>query len=175
VPTPYGSVLSSIAADHVRRESRALATADPRFVFGKFLPAAPAPPAAGQPATGTVIKTAAARGRGELKITNTGADTVISLVLTTGKPAAALTVYVRGSESWTVTGVPAGKYWIYYASGDEWSPVRKGFLSGCEFGRFDDAYAFRAYPVIDTWRITMTPTTGGNAPTSSVDPEAFPG
>jgi hypothetical protein len=174
VPTPYGSVLTSVAADRVRQDSRALAAADPRFVFGRFLPATPAPAAVTRPATGTVLKKPATPGSGELKIANTGADTVLSLVPATGKQAAALTVYVRGSQSWTVTGVPAGTYQIYYASGDEWNPARKGFLSGCEFGRFDDSYRFRAYPVIDTWRITMTPTTGGNAPTTSVDPDGFP-
>ena len=68
----------------------------------------------------------------------------------------------------------AGTYFVYYASGKDWNPARKGFMSDCAFNRFDDTFLFRARPLIDTWEITMTPVAGGNASTSNVDPNAFP-
>jgi hypothetical protein len=174
-PTPYASVLTSVWADRVRRESRALAAADSRFVIGRFLPDAPAPPAVTRPANGAYVKAPTASGSGRLTIANAGTDATISLVPATGRASAALTVYVRGNRTWTVDGVPPGRYGIYYASGEQWNPARKGFLSGCDFGRFDDTFRFRPAPVIDTWHITMTPVAGGNASTSDVDPDAYPG
>jgi hypothetical protein len=70
--------------------------------------------------------------------------------------------------------VAAGTYRIYYATGAEWNPQRKGFRKDCAFSRFDDAFPFRAAPAISTWEITMTAVAGGNASTSDVDPGSFP-
>ena len=170
---PYASLLLSAWAGRVRTESSALARIDPAFAFGKFLPPAPAVPVS-RPATGTFITPPSRRGSGELKIRNGGGDTTVSLVPVGGGTTPLFTVYVRGKTNYTVQGVAAGTYRIYYATGANFDPHRKGFLNDCAFNRFDDKFPFRAAPAISTWEITMTPVAGGNASTSEVDPGAFP-
>ena len=169
--TPYGSLLLSSWATRIRADSGTLVRIDPAFVFGKFLP--PAVPVS-RPATGTFITPPSRRGSGELKIRNGGGDTTVSLVPVGGGTTPLFTVYVRGKTNYTVQGVAAGTYRIYYATGANFDPHRKGFLNDCAFNRFDDKFPFRAAPAISTWEITMTPVAGGNASTSEVDPGAFP-
>jgi hypothetical protein len=171
--TPFGTLLASGWAGRIHQDSLALAKADPTFVFGRFLPAAPKVITT-RPANGSFIKKATKHGIGKLKIKNGGGDTTISLVPAKGKKTPVFTVYVRAKKSYTVTRVSAGTYLIYYASGAGWNPSRKGFTSTCEFSKFDDTFLFSGYPIIDTWQITMTPVLGGNASTSDVDPNAFP-
>jgi hypothetical protein len=171
--SPYAALLLSPWAARVRSNSGALARIDPAFVFGKFLPPAPAVPVT-RPATGTFITGPARRGSGQLKIKNGGSDTAVSLVPVGADTRPLFTVYVRGGNDYTVPGVAAGTYRIYYATGANWNPQRRGFLNDCAFSRFDDTFPFRAAPAISTWEITMTPVAGGNASTSDVDPGAFP-
>jgi hypothetical protein len=169
----YGSLLTSTFADRIRADAQALVKANPAFVFGNFLPAAPQAPAS-RPATGTFITTPSRHGSGQLKIKNGGDDTAVSLVPTSGTTTPLFTVYVRGDSDYTINDVGTGTYQIFYAAGTDWNPDRKGFLNDCTFSKFDDTFRFRAYPVIDTWEITMTPVAGGNASTTQVDPDAFP-
>jgi hypothetical protein len=171
--SPYVSLLLSTWAARVRSGSGTLARIDPAFVFGKFLPPAPVVPRS-RPATGTFVTAPVRHGSGELKIRNGGGDTVVSVVPVGGDTTPLFTVYVRGRNDYTVHGVAAGTYRIYYATGTDWNPQRKGFRNDCAFSRFDDTFPFRAAPAISTWEITMTPVAGGNASTSDVDPGAFP-
>jgi hypothetical protein len=171
--TPYVSLLLSAWAARVRTDSGSLARIDPAFVFGKFLPPAPPVPVS-RPATGTFVTAPARRGSGQLKIKNGGGDTAVSLVPSGGDTRPLFTVYVRGRSEYTIPGVAAGTYRVYYATGANWNPQRRGFLTDCAFSRFDDTFPFRAAPAISTWEITMTPVAGGNASTSEVDPNAFP-
>jgi hypothetical protein len=171
--TPFGTLLASGWAGRIHQDSLALAKADPTFVFGKFLPAAPKVITT-RPANGSFVKKATKHGLGKLKIKNGGSDMAISLVPARGKKTPVFTVYVRGKSTYTVTRVNPGNYLIYYAAGAGWNPSRKGFTSKCEFSKFDDTFLFKGYPIIDTWQITMTPVLGGNATTSDVDPSAFP-
>jgi hypothetical protein len=170
----YGSLLTSSFADHIRTDAKALVKANPAFVFGNFLPPAPALPSS-RPATGALIKSPSKHGSGQLKIKNGGDDTAVSLVPSSGSTTPLLTVYVRGGANYTIGNVGTGTYKIFYAAGTDWNPERKGFMTDCTFSKFDDTFRFRAYPVIDTWEITMTPVAGGNASTSDVDPGTFPG
>jgi hypothetical protein len=170
----YGSLLTSTFADHIRTDAAALAKANPAFVFGNFLPPVPALPQS-RPATGAFVKSPSRHGSGQLKIKNGGDDTAVSLVPTSGSTTPLFTVYVRGGSNYTIDDVGTGTYKIFYAAGTDWNPERKGFMNDCTFSKFDDTFRFRAYPVIDTWEITMTPVAGGNASTSDVDPGTFPG
>ena len=172
VQTTYGALLLSEWAAGIRAASQALARIDRSYVFGKFLPPAPVVPVI-RPATGTLLTPPARRGTGELRIRNGSADTVVSLV-PVGAATPLFTVYVRGHGGYTVRGVAAGTYRIYYATGADWNPNRKGFLKDCTFSRFDDTFRFRAAPAISTWEITLAPVTHGNSSTSDVDPDAFP-
>jgi hypothetical protein len=171
--TPYVSLLLSPWANRIRADAGTLARIDPAFVFGKFLPPEPVVPVS-RPATGTFITPPQRRGSGKLKIDNDGGDTAVSVVRVDGGAAPLFTVYVRGKSDYTVANVAAGTYRIYYATGADWNPQRKGFLKDCAFSRFDDTFAFRAAPAISTWQITMTPVAGGNSSTSEVDPDSFP-
>ena len=171
--TPYGTLLASAWAGRIHQDSLALAKADPTFVFGRFLPAAPKVITT-RPANGSFVKQAGKHGLGKLKIKNGGSDMTISLVPAKGRKTPLCTVYVRGKSTYTVTRVSPGNYLLYYASGAGWNPSRKGFTSKCEFSKFDDTFLFKGYPIIDTWQVTMTPTLGGNATTSDVDPGDFP-
>lgn len=171
---PYVALLLSAWAARIRTDSGTLARIDPAFVFGKFLPPAPIERVS-RPATGTFVSAPTRRGSGALKIRNGGGDTTVSLVPVDGGTTPLFTVYVRGQADYTVAGVAAGTYRIYYATGADWNPLRKGFTKDCTFNRFDDTFPFRAAPAISTWEITMTPVAGGNASTSDVDPDVFPG
>jgi hypothetical protein len=171
--SPYESLLVSGWANRIRADAGALAKIDRAFVFGKFLPPAPET-SASRPKNGSFVKAPSRRGTGQLKIKNGGGDTIVSLVPVTGDKTPLLTVYVRAGSDDTIDGVAAGTYFIYYATGDDWNPARQGFMTDCAFSKFDDTFPFRARPLIDTWEITMTPVTGGNASTSDVDPNAFP-
>jgi hypothetical protein len=164
----YGSLLVSSFANGIRADAAALAKADPAFVFGKFLP--PAPTESTRPATGTLIKQPGRHGSGELKIKNGAADAAVSLVPSTGTKTPLLTVYVRRGGNYTVAGVGTGTYEVYYAAGRDWNPDQKGFMTDCTFNKFDETFAFRAFPVIDTWSITMT----AGANDGNVKPEDFP-
>jgi hypothetical protein len=167
--TQYGSLLVSAFAAGIRADARALAKADPAFVFGKFLPPVPPVPSA-RPATGALITSPSRHGSGQLKIRNEGDDTAVTLV-PTGTKTPLLTVFVRAGSDHTVERVATGTYEIYYATGHTWNPDTEGFMNDCAFNRFDETFSFRASPVIDTWAITMTASTGpGN-----VDPDDFPG
>jgi hypothetical protein len=168
--TQYGSLLVSRFADGIRADARALAKADPAFVFGKFLPPAPPVPSS-RPATGALITSPSRHGSGQLKIKNEGGDTAVTVVPRTGTKTPLFTVFVRAGGNYTVERVATGTYQIYYATGRNWNPDGKGFMNDCAFNRFDETFTFRAYPVIDTWAITMTASPGpGN-----VDPDEFPG
>jgi len=170
---PYDALLTSSFADRLRADARVLLTIDKSYLFASFLPSAPDRPTS-RPATGTLVAKPSRHGGGELKIANGGPDdTAVSLVPAAGGHPL-LTVYVRGGNDTTVRRVGTGTYRIYYESGSDWNPDRAGFMTGCAFNRFDQTYRFRAYPVIDTWSISITPVAGGQASTSGVDPTTFP-
>jgi hypothetical protein len=125
--------------------------------------------------TGTMLKSPGG-GSGELTINNGGfADAVVSLV-PVGIPRTLLTVYVRSKGSTKVTRIPDGNYTGYVTTGTDWDGRNHGFTRGCNYFRFDDRFDFRTTSTQFTiWRIGLTPAAGGNAQTSGVDPDHFPG
>jgi hypothetical protein len=125
--------------------------------------------------TGTMIKRPSG-GAGELTINNGGlADSVVTL-LPVGVSRTLLSIYVRSKGSFKVTGIPDGNYTGYVTTGTDWDAHNHGFTRGCNFFRFDDRFDFRTTSTQFTvWRIGLTPQAGGNAKTSGVDPDKFPG
>jgi hypothetical protein len=115
-------------------------------------------------------------GSGHLKIDNGGSSDAVISVVRSGSKRAAITVYVRARGKHTVTGVRDGTYRIYMSSGVDWDNRGKRFNRNCGFSKFDDSFKFtttsRQYTI---WSITLTPVLGGNASTSGVEPEDFPG
>lgn len=168
--SPAAELLRSRPAEAVRAQAKSLAEADPSFVVGAFLPAAPKEQNR-RLANGAFVKKKGGSGRGELIIENGSGDTTVSLVPKgTKKPN--FTVYVRGDRKFTVTDVKAGTYEIFAAAGEDYDRKRKGFTRECSFTKFGDPFEFE--PAGVRWTITLKETVGGNAETAEVDPGEFP-
>ena len=172
-PGPYPELLRSQFASDIRIAAKDLASADPSFKFGSFLPAAPKEQKR-RLGNGTYIKKPTSRGLGHLEIQNGAGDTTISLVPTSGKKPT-LTVYVRSKGKFTATGVKDGTYRVYAATGEDWNAGKKGFTRDCGFTKFDSTFKFTTTSTSSTvWQIKLTPVENGNASTSTVDPDSFP-
>jgi hypothetical protein len=115
-------------------------------------------------------------GQGQLKIENGGSsDAVINLVLGSAKTPT-VSVYVRAKGKHTVSSIKDGTYRIYMTGGKDWDGRAKAFSRNCNFQRFEDTFKFTTTSSQYTiWTITLTPVAGGNARTSEVDPNSFPG
>jgi hypothetical protein len=168
--SPAAGVLTSDEAEQVRTRTKELSTADPAYVFGGFLPAAPAEQKR-QLKTGAFIKKGGTGGAGELEIKNGAGDTTVSLVGKDPKKPV-FTVYVRGKGKYTVEGIKAGTYEVFTASGVDWDAKKKGFTRDCGFSKFEDKFKFDSAGT--RWTITLEQVVGGNASTTDVDPGAFP-
>ncbi|MBV1856412.1 hypothetical protein [Catellatospora tritici] len=164
----------SPAVADLRAAADTLAKADPTFQFGKSLPGK-TQLANRRLSNGTMVKKLSSRGPGELKVTNASSDAVISLVKS-GSKSPSVSVYVRGSGSYTVKGVPNGTYSVFYTSGKDWDTKAKTFTQQCSFAKFDDPLKYSTsggqYTI---WTISLQKVVGGNASSSAVDPDAFPG
>ncbi|AVT40343.1 hypothetical protein [Plantactinospora sp. BB1] len=164
------------AAEDVRTAQQALAAADPAqpYQVGKFVPKKTAD-SNRRLSNGAYIKRVRS-GQGQLKIENGGSsDAVINLVLGSAKTPT-VSVYVRAKGKHTVSSVKDGTYRIYMTGGKDWDARAKAFSRNCNFQRFEDTFKFTTTSSQYTiWTITLTPVAGGNAQTSEVDPNSFPG
>lgn len=169
-------VSRSTAVQRVRTAAQSLATADPAQAFkvGSFLPKLTRD-------TNRRLRNGAyivqgRGGSGQLKIDNGGRpDMVVSLVKN-GAKKPVTTVYLRGKGKHTVRGVRDGTYQVFLASGVDWDGKTRRFTRNCGFSKFDDTLKFTTTSSQYTiWSITLTAVPGGNAQTSDVNPDAFPG
>jgi hypothetical protein len=169
--SPATVVLASTHAAQVRLRAKELAAADPTWVFGKFLPAAPTPQNR-RLRNGALVKRPGG-GPGEFVVESGKGvgDTAVSLVPLDGKKPAAI-IYVREGAKAETDGVPNGKYKVFMASGEDWDAERKGFTRSCGYSKFDDTFDFDGGGV--RWTVTLTESVGGNATTSDVKPGEFP-
>jgi hypothetical protein len=161
------------ALDRFRAEVRALATADPTQAYrlGSFVPAK-TKDGNRRLGNGSYLKRTRG-GSGQLKIKNGGTDTVVSIVR--GKTAVTR-VYLRGKNNFTVHSIADGTYQIFVTSGVDWDNKLKAFARNCGFEKFDDSLKFTTTSRTYTgWTISLYSVKGGNASTSRVDPEDFPG
>lgn len=174
-PAAVARVGRETAAGQLRTAAQALATADSTRAYqvGSFVPKA-TKDGNRRLGNGTYIKRTQG-GSGQLKIENGGADSVISVVRS-GSKSPVIRVYVRAKGKFTVRGVRDGTYQVFMTSGKDWDARLKAFSRDCGFSKFDDSFKFTTTSRTYTgWTITLTPVTGGNASTSGVDPEEFPG
>ncbi|MFC6023231.1 hypothetical protein ACFP2T_44655 [Plantactinospora solaniradicis] len=164
------------ASEDVRSAQQALASADPAqpYQVGSFVPKK-ATDTNRRAKNGTFLKRVRS-GQGQLKIENGGStDAVINVVLGSAK-SPTVSVYVRAKGKFTVSSIKDGTYRIYMTSGKDWDAKAKAFSRDCNFSRFEDTFKFTTTSSQYTiWTITLTPVAGGNARTSDVDPDAFPG
>ncbi|MGX7674779.1 hypothetical protein [Plantactinospora sp. DSM 117369] len=164
------------AAEDVRTAQQALAAADPAqpYQVGTFVPKKTAD-SNRRLGNGAYLKRVRS-GQGQLKIENGGSsDAVINLVLGSAKTPT-VSVYVRAKGKHTVSSIKDGTYRIYMTGGKDWDGRAKAFSRNCNFQRFEDTFKFTTTSSQYTiWTITLTPVAGGNARTSEVDPNSFPG
>ncbi|MER6947630.1 hypothetical protein ABT294_26720 [Nonomuraea sp. NPDC000554] len=117
-------------------------------------------------------------GRSSLQIDNGGSRDAVVTVVKGGSKA--FSVYVRKKSKFKVRGVRDGTYKIFFTHGVDWDGKSSSFTRDCSFERFQKSVKFKTtYTATQIlwhdWRITLHAISGGNAKTSDVDPEQFPG
>ena len=139
------------------------------------LPAvAPAPTACAtsRPHTGTILYSGIRGGMGMLTIKNTlSQDSVIVLVRGRSK---AIGVYVRAHARTTVHNVKDGTYTIYFTTGSSFSVCQGRFTRGASYWRVNDRATFVAPPQYTIATLTLYAVSGGNAPSTQINPSGFP-
>ncbi|MGN9839971.1 hypothetical protein ACTMTI_17770 [Nonomuraea sp. H19] len=127
---------------------------------------------------GSFILKSTLNGRSSLEINNGATrDAVVTVMKGSSK---ALSVYVRKKAKFKIRGVRDGNYKIYFTHGVDWDGKSKAFTRECSFERFQKTVKFKttftATQILwHDWRITLHAISGGNARTSPVDPDDFPG
>ncbi|MBW6434937.1 hypothetical protein KZ829_14435 [Actinoplanes hulinensis] len=162
------------AAAGLRAATAALAASDPaaKYRFGSFVPAVTKDQIRRKP--NATYLTRVTGGSGQLKIDNGDAvDTVVKLVKV-GSKKPTVAVYIRGNKKVTTGRIKDGTYQVFLASGVDWDGKR--FTRECAFSKFDDSLKFtttsRQYTI---WELSLKEVLGGNASSSDVDPDEFPG
>ncbi|MGW4471852.1 hypothetical protein [Nonomuraea sp. NPDC004354] len=128
-----------------------------------------------RPANGRFLRAERLSGRSSLLIDNGGSRDAVVTVMR-GK-AKAFSVFVRKKSTFRVKGVRDGTYEIFFTHGIDWDG--RAFTRSCSFERFEKPVQFRTtYTATQIrwhdWRVTLHSVTGGNAPTTDVDPGTFP-
>ncbi|MEV0383881.1 hypothetical protein [Nonomuraea sp. NPDC050643] len=127
---------------------------------------------------GSFIRKGTLNGRSSLEIDNGGSRDAVVTVVRGGSKV--FSVYVRKKAKFKVRGVRDGSYKVYFTHGADWDGKGKAFTRDCSFERFQKTVKFKttftATQILwHDWRITLHAITGGNARTSPVDPDDFPG
>ncbi|SEH00076.1 hypothetical protein SAMN05444920_11555 [Nonomuraea solani] len=127
---------------------------------------------------GAFIRKSTLNGRSSLEIDNGSTRDAVVTVMKGGSKT--MSVYVRRKTKFKVRGVRDGNYKIYFTHGVDWDGKTKAFTRNCSFERFQKTVKFKttftATQILwHDWRITLHAITGGNARTSPVDPDDFPG
>ncbi|MFG1695512.1 hypothetical protein [Nonomuraea sp. NPDC049309] len=117
-------------------------------------------------------------GRSSLEIDNGGNLDAVVTALRGGSKV--FSVYVRKKATFKVKGVRDGKYKIYFTHGTDWDGKTGAFTRNCSFERFEKTVTFKTtYTATQIlwhdWRLTLHAISGGNARTTQVDPDDFPG
>ncbi|MCA2179020.1 hypothetical protein LDL08_22780 [Nonomuraea glycinis] len=127
---------------------------------------------------GTFLRKSGLGGRSFLQIHNGGSrDAVINVMRGKSK---VLSVYVRRKAKFKINNVSDGTYRVYFTHGVDWDRKGGAFNRECSFQRFQKSVKFKTTITATQirwtdWRITLHAITGGNARTSPVDPDDFPG
>lgn len=169
------SVLSHFGGERSDRTVPAAARALQRkgFPTGLRLPSTP-PRQDRRPGTGTFTRNGSRTGLGKLQIQNNGStDAVVSLVV---GHAPIFAVFVRAGAGFTVTGINDGTYEAYFRTGHDWDSASNSFTRSCSYTKYDDTFPFTTTSTTSAvWTITLEKVIGGNASTSEVDPNKYPG
>lgn len=129
-------------------------------------------------ANGTILKKKNyyLSGHGELEIKNgTDLDAVAKLILGS---TSILTVYIKANSNYTMSEISDGTYWLIFAQGLNWDSTTQKFRRNEQYSAFDETFDFITteddkYYYPPGFEVTLNPVVGGNAETSSVDPQQF--
>lgn len=131
-------------------------------------------------------------GEGTLEIKNGNRiGGVVVLTRQSGGRLPVVACYVAPHQSFTIAGIPDGRYWIYYTLGRDWNTYTDGFLETKKRARFqgpadystktwtnywnDSMYRYSQGHVQYTrYSITLNPVLGGTGRTEDVSENAFP-
>jgi hypothetical protein len=143
-------------------------------------------------ANGEVIERHLGSGLGKLTLQNKKNDSDAVVVLTsTSSRKPLLAVYVRRKANCTVSGIPNGKYRVYYWIGRDWNRYMHGFLTTDDRGRYQDplVYSTKSWTSswtdayyrytqqnteYTTWTLSLYVVYGGTAGVTSVSESDFP-
>ena len=131
--------------------------------------------------TGTELKHFGTRkGLGALTVDNgTDRDAVVKLVEDRVPPRTRQAVFVRARESWTIEGVPRGRYVLRFALGADWDEGANRFSVNPVYFEFADRLNFsevrgaQGAVRADTFTITLHRVSGGNAPANPISLDLF--
>lgn len=131
-----------------------------------------------RPETGTFIKGGEMNGMCQLDIINNGANDAVAYLSTLDKKLIAA-VYIRGDESFNLTGVDAGSYEFYFKQGRGWSNSTGRFAINATSSRMQEPMVFEIQKTPEgvryTWgQITLEEVSDGNAVVVPVGEEDFP-
>ena len=127
-------------------------------------------PGTSRPETGTELRERAGSGRGSLEVRNgTQGDAVVKLVTLDDPPQAVLAVFVRASESTTISAIPRRTYRLVFLQGSRWSDERGTFSCPKAAKEFEETFDFAGAD----WEVTLYGVPGGTAQTDNLDPKVF--
>jgi hypothetical protein len=143
-------------------------------------------------ANGHFLRRKVSGGRGVLEVKNgNSGDAVVVMTRNKSRRSAVIACYVAARRSVTISGIPDGRYWIYYTIGKDWNTYTDGFIETHERGRFSDGatYSTKSWTTswsdaryrytqghvrYTRWRISLNRVKGGTARTLPVGEGAFP-
>jgi hypothetical protein len=118
------------------------------------------------PESGKVIIGAGAQTSSELTISAAGYSVYVKLKDQTGKDV--FSFFVRAFDTKTVA-VPAGKYYVYFASGSKWYGIKYYFGEETLYSKDNDLSDFSNY----TYTYNLHLVTDGNFSTTPVSQNEF--
>ena len=129
--------------------------------------------ATSRPHSGTILYDGISGGLGQLTIKNhLSQDGVVVLVRGRSK---AIGVYIRARSDTTVGNIKDGTYTIYFTTGSRFSVCQGRFTRGASYWRFNVHATFvTAPPQYTVATLTLYAVSGGNAPTTQINPGNFP-
>jgi pSer/pThr/pTyr-binding forkhead associated (FHA) protein len=129
--------------------------------------------------TGTILKDKGIRdGLGQLTIDDSqGLDAVV--VLATLQKETVFSVYIRGGDSYRVTSIRDGTFYIYVTQGEDWDKAAARFTRSVRYLRFEQTATFVTTAIkggrqYTTLAITLYSVPGGTAILIPVSESDFP-
>ena len=143
------------------------------------LAAAPALAEADRPESGTLIRESDMTGRCQLDIINNAPDDLVAYLCTMREESVKAAVYIRGGESFNLTGVEDGSYYLYFRQGQGWNAGLESFDINATSSRMNEPLLFQTIRTADriqySWiEITLESSGDGNVEKVAVDEEDFP-